>query len=76
MLVHKGLVIIAENREDDPEPVRWLQSAVSDRGLGYVVLPFDAHFQHAWPLRPEMLEPATRRAALEMAARLVERATR
>ncbi|WP_143465460.1 MinD/ParA family ATP-binding protein [Kribbella sp. ALI-6-A] len=76
MLVRKGLVIIAENRADDPEPVRWLQSAVSDRGLGYVVLPFDAHFQHAWPLRPEMLEPATRRAALEMAARLVERATR
>lgn len=76
MLVHKGLVIIAENRPDDPEPVRWLQSAVSDRGLGYVVLPYDAHFQHAWPLRPEMLEPATRRAALEMAARLVERAVR
>ncbi len=76
MLVQKGLVIIAENRPDDPEPVRWLQSAVSDRGLGYVVLPYDAHFQHAWPLRPEMLEPATRRAALEMAARLVERATR
>jgi MinD-like ATPase involved in chromosome partitioning or flagellar assembly len=76
MLVRKGLVIIAENRPDDPEPVRWLQSAVSDRGLGYVVLPYDAHFQHAWPLRPEMLEPATRRAALEMAARLVERATR
>jgi MinD-like ATPase involved in chromosome partitioning or flagellar assembly len=76
MLVQKGLVIIAVNRPDDPEPVRWLQSAVSDRGLGYVVLPYDAHFQHAWPLRPEMLEPATRRAALEMAARLVERATR
>jgi hypothetical protein len=76
MLVQKGLVIIAENRPNDPEPVRWLQSAVSDRGLGYVVLPYDAHFQHAWPLRPEMLEPATRRAALEMAARLVERATR
>ncbi|ADB32312.1 hypothetical protein Kfla_3251 [Kribbella flavida DSM 17836] len=76
MLVQKGLVIIAENRPDDPEPVRWLQSAVSDRGLGYVVLPYDEHLARVWPLRPEQLEPATRRAALELAARLVERATR
>ncbi|WP_112238973.1 MinD/ParA family ATP-binding protein [Kribbella monticola] len=76
MLVDKGLVIIAENVPDDPEPVRWLQSAVSDRGLGYVVLPYDAHLARAWPLQPERLEPATRRAVLELAARLVQRATR
>ncbi|TCN38027.1 MinD-like ATPase involved in chromosome partitioning or flagellar assembly [Kribbella orskensis] len=76
MLVQKGLVIIAEGQPNDPEPVRWLQSAVSDRGLGYVVLPYDEHLGHAWPLRPEQLEPATRRAVLEFAARLVERATR
>jgi hypothetical protein len=53
-----------------------LQSAVSDRSLGYVVLPYDDHLARAWPLRPERLEPATRRAVLELAARLVERATR
>jgi MinD-like ATPase involved in chromosome partitioning or flagellar assembly len=76
MLVDKGLVIIAENQPDDPAAVRWLQSAVSDRGLGYVVLPYDDHLARAWPLRPEQLEPATRRAVLELAARLVERATR
>jgi hypothetical protein len=76
MLVDKGLVIIAENQPDDPDAVRWLQSAVSDRGLGYVVLPYDDHLARAWPLRPEQLEPATRRAVLELAARLVERATR
>jgi MinD-like ATPase involved in chromosome partitioning or flagellar assembly len=76
MLVDKGLVIIAENQPDDPGAVRWLQSAVSDRGLGYVVLPYDDHLARAWPLRPEQLEPATRRAVLELAARLVERATR
>jgi len=76
MLVDKGLVIIAENVPNDPEPVRWLQSAVSDRGLGYVVLPYDAHLARAWPLQPERLEPATRRAVLELAARLVQRATR
>jgi MinD-like ATPase involved in chromosome partitioning or flagellar assembly len=74
MLVAKGLVIIAENQPDDPEPVRWLQSAVADRGLGYVVLPYDDHLANAWPLDPGRLEPATRRAALELAARLVERA--
>jgi MinD-like ATPase involved in chromosome partitioning or flagellar assembly len=76
MLVDKGLVIIAENQPDDPDAVRWLQSAVSDRGLGYVVLPYDDHLARAWPLRAEELEPATRRAVLELAARLVERATR
>jgi MinD-like ATPase involved in chromosome partitioning or flagellar assembly len=76
MLVDKGIVIIAENVPDDPEPVRWLQSAVSDRGLGYVVLPYDDHLARAWPLQPERLEPATRRAVLELAARLVQRATR
>jgi len=76
MLVQKGLVIITENQPDDPEPVRWLQSAVSDRGLGYVVLPYDAHLARAWPLQPERLEPGTRRAVLELTARLVERATR
>jgi MinD-like ATPase involved in chromosome partitioning or flagellar assembly len=76
MLMDKGLVIIAENQPDDPAAVRWLQSAVSDRGLGYVVLPYDDHLARAWPLRPEQLEPATRRAVLELAARLVERATR
>ncbi|TWD84424.1 MinD-like ATPase involved in chromosome partitioning or flagellar assembly [Kribbella amoyensis] len=76
MLVQKGLVIIAENQPDDPEPVRWLQSAVSDRGMGYVVLPYDAHLANAWPMRPDRLEPATRRAVLELAARLVQRATR
>jgi hypothetical protein len=75
MLVQKGLVIIAENHPDDPEPVRWLQSAVSDRGLGYVVLPYDDHLARAWPLRPEALDPATRRAVLELTARLIERAT-
>lgn len=76
MLVDRGLVIIAENVADDPEPVRWLQSAVTDRGLGYVVLPYDDHLARAWPLQPERLEPATRRAVLELAARLVQRATR
>jgi hypothetical protein len=76
MLVDKGLVIIAENQPDDPDAVRWLQSAVSDRGLGYVVIPYDDHLARAWPLRSEQLEPATRRAVLELAARLVERATR
>lgn len=76
MLVDRGLVIIAENVADDPEPVRWLQSAVADRGLGYVVVPYDAHLAHAWPLQPERLDPATRRAVLELAARLVQRATR
>ena len=76
MLVDRGLVIIAENVADDPEPVRWLQSAVTDRGLGYVVLPYDAHLARAWPLQPERLDPATRRAVLELAARLVQRATR
>ncbi|QNE17107.1 hypothetical protein F1D05_03270 [Kribbella qitaiheensis] len=76
VLVDRGLVIIAENVADDPEPVRWLQSAIADRGLGYVVLPYDAHLARAWPLQPERLDPATRRAVLELAARLVQRATR
>lgn len=76
MLVDKGVIVIAENRPNDPEPVRWLQSAVSDRGLGYVVLPYDKHLAQAWPMRPDLLEPVTRRAALELTARLVERATR
>jgi MinD-like ATPase involved in chromosome partitioning or flagellar assembly len=76
ILVRKGVVVIAEVLPDDPEPVRWLQSAVSDRGLTYVVLPYDDHLAHAWPLYPDRLEPATRRAVLELTARLVERATR
>ncbi|WP_350275973.1 hypothetical protein [Kribbella sp. HUAS MG21] len=71
VLLSRGVVVITLVENDDPDTTRWLADAFRQRGLEPVVLPYDPHVAGAWPLHSSELETATRRAVLELAARVV-----
>jgi MinD-like ATPase involved in chromosome partitioning or flagellar assembly len=71
LLLGKGVLVICVVRPNDD--TTWLEQQLHGRGLRCVVLPYDAHLAEVWPLRPAELRPATRRAVLELGARVVER---
>jgi len=76
VLLTRGVIVITVVEKVDPESVRWLVEAFRQRGLEPVVIPYDPHVAQAWPLRSEQLQAETRRAFLDLAARVVELVTR
>jgi MinD-like ATPase involved in chromosome partitioning or flagellar assembly len=76
VLLSRGVVVINIVQNVDPGSVGWLAAAFRQRGLEPIVLPYDAHIAQAWPLHSEELQAETRRAVLDLAARVVETVTR
>jgi MinD-like ATPase involved in chromosome partitioning or flagellar assembly len=76
VLLTRGVVLITMVENVDPGSATWLVEAFRQRGLEPVVLPYDAHVAQAWPLHSEELQAETRRAVLDLAARVVETVTR
>ena len=76
VLLTRGVIVITVVQNVDPESVRWLVEAFRQRGLEPVVIPYDLHVAQAWPLRSEELQGETRRAVLDLAARVVDVVTR
>ncbi|MFG1814139.1 MinD/ParA family protein [Kribbella sp. NPDC049174] len=76
VLLTRGIVVITMVENVDPASVTWLVEAFRQRGMEPVVLPFDLHIAQSWPLRTEQLQSDTRRAVLDLAARVVETVTR
>lgn len=75
LLVERAVVAICVVRPQDSDRVGRVEQEVRDRGLACVVLPYDAHLAETWPMYPERLRPASRRAALALGARVIERCT-
>ncbi|MGW6281783.1 hypothetical protein [Kribbella sp. NPDC055071] len=76
VLLTRGVVVINLVENHDPGSVGWLADAFRQRGLDPIVLPYDAHVARSWPLHSEELQAETRRAVLDLAARVVETVTR
>jgi MinD-like ATPase involved in chromosome partitioning or flagellar assembly len=76
VLLTRGVVVITIVENQDPGSVSWLADAFRQRGLDPIVLPYDAHVARSWPLHSEELQAETRRAVLDLAARVVETVTR
>ncbi|WP_427892985.1 MinD/ParA family ATP-binding protein [Kribbella sp. GL6] len=71
VLLNRGVVVITMVEDAPASSVGWLVDAFRQRGLEPVVLPYDDHVAQSWPLHSERLQPETRRAVLELAARVV-----
>ncbi|TCO28203.1 MinD-like ATPase involved in chromosome partitioning or flagellar assembly [Kribbella steppae] len=76
VLLTRGVVVISVVQNVDPASVGWLVEAFRQRGMEPVVLPFDLHIAQSWPLHTEQFQSDTRRAVLDLAARVVETVTR
>lgn len=76
VLLTRGVVVISMVQNFDPSSVSWLAAAFRQRGLEPVILPFDVHIAQAWPLHSEHLQAETRRAVMDLAARVVDAVTR
>ncbi|MFI5694934.1 MinD/ParA family protein [Kribbella sp. NPDC051586] len=76
LLLSRGVVVITMVENADEDTSRWLGEALRQRGLAPVMLPYDPHVAGAWPLHSSELQAETRRAVLELAARVVETVTR
>jgi MinD-like ATPase involved in chromosome partitioning or flagellar assembly len=76
VLLTRGVVAISVVEGVDPASVGWLVEAFRQRGMEPVVIPFDLHIAQSWPLHTEALQSDTRRAVLDLAARVVETVTR
>jgi MinD-like ATPase involved in chromosome partitioning or flagellar assembly len=76
VLLTRGVVVISVVAGAAPASVSWLVDAFRQRGLEPVVIPFDLHIAQSWPLHTEALQSDTRRAALDLADRVVETVTR
>ncbi|GAB2645412.1 MinD/ParA family ATP-binding protein [Kribbella swartbergensis] len=76
VLLTRGVVVISLVENVDPASVTWLVEAFRQRGMEPLVLPFDLHIAQSWPLHMEELQSGTRRAVLDLAARVVETVTR
>lgn len=76
VLLTRGVVVITVVENVDPGAVGWLADAFRQRGLEPIVLPYDAHIANAWPMHTEELQSETRRAVLDLAARVVDTVTR
>ncbi|MET9273076.1 hypothetical protein [Kribbella sp. NPDC003557] len=75
LLLNRGVIVITQVGDVDQDTTRWLRDAFRQRGLEPVILPYDAHIAGAWPLHSSELDAGTRRAVLELAARVVGIAT-
>jgi hypothetical protein len=73
LLLTRGVMVVTAI---DGSDTSWVQDWLRERNLLTLSLEYDAHLANAWPYRPDALQPASRRTALELAARVVERATR
>lgn len=71
VLLNRGVVVITVIDSSTADTARWLGDAFRQRGLDPVLVPYDAHIAGAWPLHSSELETETRRAVLELAARVV-----
>jgi MinD-like ATPase involved in chromosome partitioning or flagellar assembly len=71
LLLNRGVIVITQIGNADVDTTRWLSDVFRYRGLEPVVLPYDPHIAGAMPLHSSELETATRRAVLELAARVV-----
>lgn len=76
VLLNRGVVVITVVDSSTLDTARWLVDAFRQRGLDPVVVPYDPHIAGAWPLHSSELETETRRAVLELAARVVGIVTR
>lgn len=75
VLLTRGVVVITMVEPAEPSSVSWLMDAFRQRGLEPLVLPYDAHIAQAWPLHAEQIEDESRRAVLDLSARVVETVT-
>ncbi|MET9312644.1 hypothetical protein ABZX12_12515 [Kribbella sp. NPDC003505] len=73
LLLSRGVVVITQVGDEDTSSR--LRDAFRERGLDPVILPYDAHIAGAWPLHSSELDADTRRAVLDLAARVVGTAT-
>lgn len=71
VLLNRGVVVITVVDSSTADTARWLGDAFRQRGLDPVLVPYDPHIAGAWPLHSSELETETRRAVLELAARVV-----
>ncbi len=71
VLLNRGVVVITVVDSSTADTARWLGDAFRQRGLDPVVVPYDPHIAGAWPMHSSELETGTRRAVLELAARVV-----
>ncbi|TCC61021.1 hypothetical protein E0H73_17340 [Kribbella pittospori] len=76
VLLSRGVIVITMVENVHPGSINWLVEAFRQRGLEPVVLPYDVHIAQSWPIHTESLQAETRRAVLELAARVVETVTR
>ncbi len=76
VLLNRGVVAITVVDSSTVDTARSLRDAFRERGLDPVVVPYDPHIAGAWPLHSSELETETRRAVLELAARVVGIVTR
>jgi len=75
VLLTRGVVVITMVQNAEPSTVDWLLEAFRQRGLEPLVLPYDVHIAQAWPLHAEQLQDETRRAVLDLSARVVQTVT-
>ncbi|TCC47875.1 hypothetical protein E0H75_24365 [Kribbella capetownensis] len=76
VLLSRGVIVITMVENVHPGSINWLVEAFRQRGLEPVVLPYDVHIAQAWPMHTEELQAETRRAVLDLAARVVDTVTR
>ncbi|MEV0800005.1 hypothetical protein AB0I34_20100 [Kribbella sp. NPDC050281] len=76
VLLSRGVVVITMVENVHPGSINWLVGAFRQRGLEPIVLPYDVHIAQAWPMHTEELQAETRRAVLDLAARVVDTVTR
>ncbi|MFI6826905.1 MinD/ParA family protein [Kribbella sp. NPDC050241] len=76
VLLSRGVVVITMVENVHPGSINWLVEAFRQRGLEPIVLPYDVHIAQAWPMHTEELQAETRRAVLDLAARVVDTVTR
>jgi len=70
------VVVITVVENVDSGAAGWFDDAFRRRGLETIVIPYDADVANAWPMHSEELQSETRRAVLDLAARVVETVTR
>ncbi|MFI5735745.1 hypothetical protein ACIA49_36880 [Kribbella sp. NPDC051587] len=75
VLLTRGVVVITMVQRAEPSTVDWLIEAFRQRGLEPLVLPYDAHIAQAWPVHAEEVQDETRRAVLDLSARVVQTVT-
>lgn len=75
LLLQRAVFAICVVRPQDAERTGRLEEELRGRGLDSVVLPYDDALAGTWPLRPDQLRPGTRRAAVELGARVIDRCT-